>query len=66
MFCFPFNIFLKGRKTNVFCFLNTTGMGVLSPIHCCCCFLISVYLFIFKEPNTHTAKYTAVQVVFLK
>lgn len=29
-------------------------------------FLIAVYLYIFKEPNTHTAKYTAVQVVFLK
>lgn len=52
-----------------FCFfLNTTGMGVLSPTHCCffCFFLIAVYLYIFKEPNTHTAKYTAVQVVFLK
>lgn len=25
-----------------------------------------IYLFIFKEPNTHTAKYTAEQVVFFK
>lgn len=35
------------------------------------CFLfflkyLSIYLFIFKEPNTHTAKYTAEQVVFFK